>query len=83
MAGGVGWRSNQASLDQRNEFVGRFTCVAVESGNGSTAVGHDDFDSFLDLIEVAAEVVLEVANPDFDPRRCGYLDEGECSYLPR
>jgi hypothetical protein len=34
-------------------------CLAVP-------VGHDDFDTCLDLAEVATQVVLEIANPDLD-----------------
>jgi hypothetical protein len=61
-----GW-SNHASGDEVSEAI--IGCVEWrELGNRATPVRHDHFFTGLDAIDVLAETILQVADPDLRPR---------------
>ena len=58
-----GW-SNHASGDEVSEAIVR-RVERRELGNRATPIRHDHFFTGHDAIDVLAETVLQVANPDF------------------
>jgi hypothetical protein len=64
-------RSHQASIHE----VGKPVCRGIDGDQASdwtASIGHDDFIALSDAFEIAAEVVLEVADSDTG-RRCSYI----------
>lgn len=64
---GARWWSNHAGGDEVRKAM--FWCVEwTESGDRTTPIGDDDLVAGLHAIDVLAEAVLELADPDLRPR---------------
>jgi hypothetical protein len=63
MTGAARWWPNHASGDKVSEAIVR--CVEWrEFGNRATSIRHDHFFAGLHAIDVLAEAILQVADPD-------------------
>jgi hypothetical protein len=63
MTGSADWCSDHPGSDEVREAI-IWRVERGESGNRSTPIGHDYFFAGLHAVDVLAQSVLEVANPD-------------------
>lgn len=74
---------DEPALDERCEFVPVNGVDGAQASDRTAPVGHDDLDACLHLVEIATQVVLEIADTDLDSTRCGHVHVQQSSHIQR